>query len=359
MKLILRFLTVCSLAFAGATRTQITFDFEYQLDVNAVKVTGTTENVLRDIDRNILDSLQEAVPNDGTVTSDQLPAIHFEAIESEIYHTCLTGSEQCSLVQSTISISYVGGKTAGTVQYITQRLVQDYLSKYSHDHLLVLITYSYPSVVETLALFQMNVVTERMGGAEISLLQRTFVKKFRALEGDAEVVDAQFIYQDLYEVVDEDRRLDTMAEEPEDTVFYILTTVVKIRGFCRNCTASEFTTMVNQEANEKLQSFYNRLIQNAEIEGSSFFDDVNKLSIAVAELPSELPSIVEKPKSDADPLNSGTKHSLFSYFGIVCTIIVVLGGIVFLRSKADDRQEEGFKLSESEVSIEDMEVIWG
>jgi hypothetical protein len=367
----LTLLASCSMAFAQSnleqsepTRTEITVGFEYRLEVN--NNVGSTEDVMGNIDSDIIGALQKALPNGGTESPEELPNVKFETVKSEIFSACFTKSDQCSLVRSLIRIDYEGEKPENSVEFVTLRLVKEYLTQYSETMALVSVTYAYPSMVKTLTQFQMNIVNGRMSPTEIAVMESTFVEVFGAIvfafEGDTDVVDAKFLYQDLFDI--EDRRLEhdhheesdnstttdttTIEEESNEPLIeeFTLSTDLQIRGFCRDCTSPQFGDIVNIAIVENLPAFQLKLKLNGETAGSTYFENVTDVTFAVPELPSKLPPIEDDSIFDTKPPVVDTKIPWFLPVGLVIAIGAILGGICIIHKDKTDLEKEEFSTSE-------------
>jgi hypothetical protein len=98
------------------SRTQMEVSYQFQLEVNNDETTGTTLDVLGNIDLDILDTLQETLPNGQAASKAEEPNVKFERVSSEIFSACFTKSKQCSLIRSTILVSYKGQKPEHLVE---------------------------------------------------------------------------------------------------------------------------------------------------------------------------------------------------------------------------------------------------
>jgi hypothetical protein len=361
-------LAACFPVFAASERNEVSIGFEYQLEVNRTEVTATTQEVLDYIDSTILNTLQSALPNGETQDIEDLPNVLFSGVSSEIFSACFTKSAQCSLVRSTIAITFEGEKPANSVEFVALRLVQDFLKNYTILNANVLASYAYPSIVETLAQFQMDTVSGPMSDADIAVLRETFVEVFGAIvfaiEGDTEVIDAYYVYQDLFEI--EDRRLssdnetdsvDTTKVNETDSVDttevggeYTLSTDLKITGFCRDCTSPQFGDVVNRVIVDNLAAFQSKLKINSNAADSVYFANVATVSFAVPELPSKLPPIEDESIFDSEAPEVQSKTPWFLIFGIAMSVcIICIGGYMVFKDRFDYvKDDEDFSTSESE-----------
>jgi hypothetical protein len=333
--------------------------YQFQLEVNNVETTGTTLDVLGDIDLDILDTLQETLPNGQAASNAEEPNVKFERVSSEIFSACFTKSEQCSLIRSTILVSYKGQKPEHSVEKVTLNLVQEYLKNFSTDRSTIEITYEYPSAVSSLAHFAMGPVWSRMRDVEISVMESTFLEVFgaivEAMEGDTIIQDAQFLYQDLFEM--EERRRTQAANTTSNS--NITTTAVasnetdvepkqamleadiQITGYCRECTSQQFEEAVNGVITQNLIAFQNKLKVNGASASSDYFEDVTELTYKIPELPSKQPPIEDESIFDFVPPKVDRVAPWFLFLGIgIGMCVLLVGGFVVYAEKTEFEKEE-------------------
>jgi hypothetical protein len=214
-------------------------------------------------------------------------------------------------------------------------------------------------MVSTLAQFQMDFVHGGMSSTEIEVMRDTFLQVFGAIvfaiEGDTDVLDAKFLYQDLFDVrrLQEDNITDTT--EVLDGNF-TLSTDIQVTGFCRECTSFQFGDVVNNVIIENIEAFRTKLIFNSGAVGSSYFDDVATVSFAVPELPSLLPPMEDDTIFDAEPPIVTTKLPWFLWFGLSMVICIgCIGYYVIIKDRTDLEKDEAFSTSESELESEGSE----
>ena len=351
-----------SSADPSSNRTEVAIEYEYQLEVNKTESTGTIEDVLGNLDSTILRNLQDSLPNGQTTEDDELPNVTYTDVSSDVFSACFTKSEQCNLVKSKISISYEGTKPPHSVEFVSLRLVQGFLKNFASMNNNVIVNYAYPLMVESLAQFQMDTVQERMSDVEIQVLEETFVEVFGAIvfaiEGDTDIVDAIFVYQDL---IRQRRNLSPdnsttsstanipLIEEDEDESVnreYTLSTDMKISGFCRDCTSSQFGDIVNGVIINNINAFQNKLKTNAMDVDTVYFTNVTSTSFAVPQLPDELPPIQDKSIFDNEPPETESKVPWFLIFGIVVASLIVIAGVFMIRREESIGDKEEFSTSD-------------
>jgi hypothetical protein len=349
-----------SVVNAQSSRNSVTVTYEYQLEVNNGTdgdgfqdvVTSSTQDTLSFMDRTILSSLQNMLPNNGMTASSpgNLPNVQFFDIQSEIFSACFTSSDQCSLVRSSILVTYEGDKPKHAVERVSYRLIREYLEEFNNEQ--VLITYMYPMIVSNLAQFQLSSVdTTTMGDVEIDVMEKSFIEVFgatvAAMEGDTEITDVRFIFQDI-KLNDggDDRLLLRRQLSPTNTLSADLYT----HGYCRLCTENEYASIVNSEINSNLGAFVSKLKSNGEAKGSNYFDNVTDIAFDVPELPPGLPAIDDASLYDSAPPQTSSILPWFFFFGITVAILVVVCGIYVICKDLRDLDDEKDELSTSSES---------
>jgi hypothetical protein len=305
------------------SRTEVVVSFEFQLEVFNEYQTGSTSQILELIGEDILPNLQEILPNGGISGTNEEPDVKFETIESEIFSACFTDSDQCSLIKSNVLVSYEGVRPAHSVELVTLKLVQDFLKQFSVKSNNVVITYMYPSTVSTLTQFSIAPVRGPMGDNEVMVLETTFAQVFgaivSAIEGDTEVIDAQFLYQDIFD--HENRRLqadDVFNRTGRTTTEtrHVLQADLLVTGQCRDCTSPQFGDVVNKVIENNLVAFQNKLRLNGIAASSEFFDNISSVTFAVPQLPDFLPPIEDDTIFDSEPPTADAKQPWFLFLGL-------------------------------------------
>jgi hypothetical protein len=360
------------------TSSSVTVTYEYQLEVNningngnqsdlAVGTTSSTQDMLSFMDRNILGSLQEMLPNGGITASsnETSPNIKFFDIKSEMYSECFTSSDQCSLVRSSILVTYEGEKPKHAVERVSYRLVRQYLEDFaSGSSGQVVITYMYPMIVSSLAQFRLTSVETTMGDVEIQTMENSFLEVFgatvAAMEGDTEITYVGFIYQDVNQVDpspsngggdDDNNRLRGRLLNPLSTLEADFFT----HGYCRECTEKEYASVVNSEITANLVAFVHKLKLNGEVAGSSYFTNVDEIAFDVPDLPPGLPKFNDGSLYDSEPPQTKSSLPWYFYFGIVTAIGVIICGVYIVYKDLrdlDDEKDEFSTSSESDFSEE-------
>jgi hypothetical protein len=335
------------------SRTEVVVNFEFQLEVKKRSQTGTTTDILQLIDGEILPSLQATLPNGGTSGPDDEPGVKFESIGSEIFSACFTTSDQCSLIKSNVLVSYEGVRPEDSVELVTLKLVQNFLEQYGLEDNNVLITYMYPSTVSTLTQFSIGPVKGPMGDIEVMVLEKTFEEVFGAIvfaiEGDTEVMNAKFLYQDIFdgesEVIDQSK----VTQQKGNTV----QTDLLVQGKCRDCTSTQFGIIVGTVIENNLAAYQNTLRLNGKTALSEYFDDITSLTFAVPQLPESLPPIKDDSIFDSEAPETENKQPWFLFFGLVLGLCVFLGGTYCVckdKTEMEMEKDENFSTSGSSGS---------
>lgn len=321
----------------SSNRTKINVVYEYQLEVEDTLRAGSTQDVLTLIDGGIVGYLQGNLPEQ----SSSGPLVKFNQSSSEIFSACFTDNDECSLVRSSIEVSIQGEKPELAVEFVTLQLVQKYLEKVTTDDNHFIATYKYPTMVSSLAEFKMYAVADTMTDTEIAVVQKTFNEVFGAIvfamEGDTEIVDAKFLYQDLLDVVD--------AVTGSATILY---TQLRISGYCRNCVSDDFEAVIVDVINSNLPAFQNKLKVNANAVGSAYFDGVSSIAYSVPVLPDPLPPVKDASIFDETPPEADNKQPWFLWFGLSMAILVLCAGCYMVYN--DNRVYEKDAISTSDSS---------
>lgn len=301
----------------GAQGTNATIGFEFRLEVENVQNVGSTQDVLNVIDGEILGKLQYRLPE---LNDQGVHLVKFDSIESVIFNACFTQSDQCSFVRSTISVVYQDARPEYAIRAVTLQMVQEYLNSIPSTYKNVLTTYTYPTMVQTIGDFEIKPVSSKMDSTDINVLESTIVEVFGAIvfamEGDTELVEASFLYQDA------DDNVFSNATATVSTV----STELRIAGYCRNCTASQFETIVVDVVEGNIPAFIRVLKVNSNTSGSFYFDDVSSIVFSIPENPPPLPPVGDSSIFDTSAPAVETKNPWFLWFGLAMAIIIICGG---------------------------------
>jgi hypothetical protein len=240
-----------------------------------------------------------------------------------------------------------------------------------------------------------------MGDVEISVMESTFLEVFgaivEAMEGDTIIQDAQFLYQDLFELeerrrtqaantttansnisstaIDSNQAANTTTNsnvttstpasnetdmEPKQAM---LEADIQITGYCRECTSQQFGEAVNGVITQNLIAFQNKLKVNGASASSDYFGDVTELTYKITELPSKQPPIEDESIFDFVPPKVDRAAPWFLFLGIgIGMCVMVVGGFVVYAEKTEFEKEEcstGGSDDEEEENAEESVVGGG
>jgi hypothetical protein len=354
----------------------ITIQYEYQLEVNYGDVLALTDSarntnnlsvqqVLQTkIDINLLESLQSKLPHAGITTSTSVPNVRFVNVQSTVYSACFTRSDECGLVRTQLTVDYDGNKPDYSMERVAYQLVQHYLADIAgNSQRQILITYLYPYLVSSLAQFQLDPAVEVMSVVDVAVVEQTFLEvvgaTVAAMEGDTEIEDVQFIYQDLLSNVNEEENDDTSANNT-DTINRTIQADFKIHGICRECSNTEFAGIVNAIIPTRLDALQSMLRQNGRAQSTTFFDSIASISFGVPRMPDDLPDTEHPNLYDTEATSPTSHFPVFFILGIISTLIILGSGIFFIWKDIrddyfddDDYEKEGDVFSTASESAMD------
>ncbi len=308
----------------------VNVQYEYQLEVNTSATS--TEQVLASIDSNILQNLQQMLPDGGTTASNpQIPNVQFSEVTSKIYSDCFTESDQCSLVKTLLVVTYEGDKPENSVEERSYQLVQRHLDYINNNTKgVVKLTYLYPFLVSSVAQFHLKSVEDSMGTNEIRVMEESILDVFGAIvgaiEGDTEVTDVTFVYQDL--------------RQDNTTSNWTMYADFMVDGTCRECSEREFASVINAAIGANLDSFEYRLIANADISNTSFFNSVDEVTFLVPKAPNGPPPMDDDSIYDSQAPSSDDDLPALFYVGISLMFCVLCSGLYILCKEVSDLDYE-------------------
>ena len=325
----------------------ISVKFEYRLDVPDSRVVGNNTEVVSAIDELILGQLQEMLP-DTDSTGTRL--FEFVSIQSQIYNSCFTTSDECSVIRSNLVIDFQAAKPEHAVEVVTLEFVQNFFEGISTTDTGVTASYSYPSVVSTIAKFQMSPVPGSMPDLETQILEVSFMEVFGtivfSLEGDTEVRDTKFLYQDLF-----------------FTNKSSITADLRVSGFCRECTSVEFEKVVGDVAKENIPAFMAKLKANANLLGSTYFDAVRDIVFSLPYPPESLGPVTDPSIFDEKTPIIESRQPWYLWFGIAMAILILCAGCYFvvkdsIAEEKDEYSTGGSSEDGDDCESEDSEAVY-
>jgi hypothetical protein len=333
----------------STNETRIDVEFEYRLEVQDSTIVGSTTDLLGSIDGLILSKLQEKLPD---TDSQGTLLVEFINIQSQIYSACFTSSDECSIVRSNLQVAFQRGEEVHAVEFVTLDFVQSYLAEISSSSKGYFASYTYPSMVASLAKFQMSSVTGSIPDLEISILEDSFMEVFGAIiyamEGDTEVRDAKFLYQSL-------------QNGPDDIP--VATTSIsaefRVSGFCRDCTSLEFEKVVVEVVKENTPVFMKKLKTNSNAQASTYFDRITNITVSVPLLPDPLGPVKDPSIFDSKAPMVKNRQPWFLWFGITMAVLILSCGCYLVVHESIAYEKDDYSTGNSNEDDEDEDEAEG
>jgi Fe-S cluster biogenesis protein NfuA len=308
-------------SFEEGNLRSISIQFEYKLEVADIMLSGSTQKVVDKIDATILNELRASLPNEVSIGADDYPDIHFDSIESSIYTECFSKSDECALITSTINVSYKGDLSDNSIEFIILRLAQSFFIDFGQNNFNVASTYMFPEMVKTAFKFDLHDIEKEMGSKEIEIFEDALLQVFGSIlfqvEGDTDIVDVQFLYQEQ------------KANELDTFILFI--------GVCRRCTSNIFGETIKVIIESTLHHFIDELKSSTNAIGSTMFDSLEYINFSDPKQPDVLPPLdPEDIFVRSDHFERSRAELWFLWLGIF-VIIVVLGASLCVIMK--DRNE--------------------
>lgn len=334
-------------------RTYMTVEYDYKLEANTtddhleekydIDSLKPLEDALDQIDSTIINSIQLALPNGNIPEGKTAPDVEFDTVTSRFINMCFTESDSCKWVKSRIRLSYVGERPRNSMERVTLGLVKDHLQEINDSHPLILTTFVYPMIYSSVAQFQISPVSGPMSDTDIKYLEENFYEFFHAtvyaLDGDTDVTESYFVYQDTKELQVQEQE---NGLEPSST----LSVDVKYYGKCRYCAEDELVETVHTTIEDNLNTFRLYLQKN----GSPYFQRVEEISVSKPELPNGLPPTENGSVYDMTAPKASRKLPWALWLGIAVTVCVICTGIlVIVRDQRRLYKEEASTGDESSV----------
>jgi hypothetical protein len=350
---ILRLAFLSSLASLGCNadeipslRTFMTVEFDYKLEANATitsridNITTTDtyednifskplEDALLDIDTDLIATIQERIPNGGITEEKPIPDVQFNSVNSRFINMCFTESDACKWVKSRIKLSFAENRPKSAMERATLDLVREYLEDVSESNPAVYAMYVYPMIHSSTVQFDFSPVDGPMSDEDIEDFETSFYNVYNAivnaLDGDTDVSEAFFVYQD---VQDSNK----------------LSVNLKYYGKCRYCSKEELAEILNGEIESNEQTFLSNLKLQSR---STFFQRVEEVSFSVPQPLSELPPI-DSSIIDGSAAVATKSIPWLLYVGAAAAVVVIFTGVyVICKDQKDLRKEEASTGNES------------
>jgi hypothetical protein len=294
------------------------------------------EDALLDIDTDLIAIIQERIPNGGVTEEKPIPDVQFNTVNSRFINMCFTESDACKWVKSRVKLSYAGNRPRMAMERTTLDLIRTYLEDLSDSDPLVRTTFAYPMIHSSTVQFEFTPVNGPMSDEDIEDFETSFYNVYHAivnaLDGDTDVSEAFFVYQD----VQESNKLSVNLQ------YY---------GKCRYCSQEELTEVVNEE----IESSTHLFLSNLKVKSSSkYFDPVEDISFSVPEPLSELPPIDD---SMIDGSTSVASKSIAwrLYAGACAAAIVILASACVICKDQKELHKEDASTGNESSSFEGNE----
>jgi hypothetical protein len=169
--------------------------------------------------------------------------------------------------------------------------------------------------------FQMRPVARPMNDEEIGIFEGCFSDVFAsvvyAFDGDTEITNSKFIYQDF-----------SPADEENSTI----TVDVKFFGQCRHCDNFQFVSIVEGVIQDSMMqdAFQDQLIYHGSNQNTTYFDDLKMVTYSARAMPSGTPDVGDKSIYDTAAPSTSTGQPWFLYVGVVLVLLIVIFGVALI-----------------------------
>jgi hypothetical protein len=302
---------VASETTTNTPRTEVSVQFEYILEVDGIHKSGSSHLVVAQIDSTIIDEFQKNLPAEESPKDGDLPSIFFTEVESDIFGECsfTTAKGECSLVRTTVLVSYQEEKSERSVEFVTLGLAQNFLADFSGRFSNVRSKYEFPRMEQSVAQFTILGVDQHLNSEDIETFESTILEVFGAtlfsVGGDADILDAKYIYQEQ-----KDNKLEAQ---------------MMLTGVCRTCTSESFGAIVDVVVSSTLDNFRLNLMENANAIGSTTFDSAASVLYSTPEEPHFLDSL-DEDTFFIDESTETTKHPWYLWYAIGAIILILGAG---------------------------------
>jgi len=191
-----------------------------------------------------------------------------------------------------------------------------------------------------------------MTDMDIEYFEDTFNNVFNAIlftiDGDTEVTDAHFVYQDVREL--------SLQDQGNDLPNFTLSLDLKYFGKCRYCDESQFVGTVNGLIEANLGAFLKSL-QTGDItnSNSSYFQQVEEISFSVPELPDGLPPIEDPSIFDLRAPEFSSFLPWYLWIGIILSVAVMVTGVLIIVRDQQQLNKEDYSTGHESNASEEGE----
>jgi len=333
-------------------RTFMMVEYDYKLETNtsSTKTTDSErednifsdnhplEDALIDIDTDLIATIQDRIPNGVIQEGQTMPDVEFTSVNSRFINMCFTESDACKWVKSRIKLSFIGNRPKFAMERVTMSLVREYLQDINESNPSINAMFVYPMIHSSNVQFEFSPVDGLMTDSDLEALESSFYNVYNAivaeLDGDTDVTEGLFVYQDVNELPGEEQGNKLSVD-------------LKYYGKCRYCSEAELAEVVNQSIESNLDVFL-RLLKK-ESNNSTYFQQAEEISFSVPKPPEALPPI-NQAIIDTEPPKASKSIPWFLYLGAVAAVIVISTGlIVIAKDQKELRKEDASTGEESSV----------
>jgi hypothetical protein len=339
-------------------RTYISVEYEYKLEVNSTfganevaVVEEELKNWLFTIDSIIIPKLQEGLPNGKSANKNEIPNVMFSQASSEAINQCFSESDACQWINSSIFLSFEGPKPDFSIERVTLTLVQEFLKTFTKETATARATYAYPMLVSGSGRFEVGPVNETMQSVEIEVFESSFYSVVAAIvlsfDGDTEVKEADFIYQDVTDEYDVDGKM----------MLKVLSVDVIYFGICRYCSNSHFVDVVEGVINDPtaLEAFQNRLKYDGVDHNTEYFNDISFSRYSKRVMPDEETIIVDTSIYDSQAPATSDKYSSYLWWCMTFVVLILCVGVYIVHKDQTELTKEEMSTDEDD-SLDEKET---
>ena len=341
-------------------------EYDYRLEANTTKITDSNttedserndnifsekerneaplESALLDIDTDIIPYLQEHIPGGDIPEDGTMPDVEYTTVNSRFINMCFTESDACKFVKSRIKLSYVENLPKASMERITLDLVRDYLSEFNEENPSVNTMFVYPMIYSSTVQLNLSPVDGPMSDGDIEHLVTTFHNVYQAivsaLDGDTELSEVFFVYQDVGELKDSNEQSNRRLGEEETSQQYELMVNLKYFGKCRYCTEDDLAATIHQTFEPNQHALLANLKKTGSETDATYFQNVTEVSFSVYTPPDVLPPDINAATT-RDVGVASKKIPWLLYIGVAAAVFVLGTGVyVIVKDQKKLRSKE-------------------
>jgi len=306
-----------------------------QMSSNIFLTQHPLEDAMFHIDTFLIPTLQDRLPNGDIPEGKTMPDVKFNSVNSRFINMCFTKSDACKWVKSRIKLSFVGDRPKAAMERVTLNLVQEYMQDINESNLPINAVFVYPMIHSSTIQLEFSPVEGPMSVSDITDLQSSFFTVYNAivaaLDGDTDVSEAFFVYQDVL----------PLQDQPGDK----LLVNIKYFGKCRYCSEPELAETIN----ESMESNDETLLWNLQKESNStYFQRVTDVSFSVPDL---IGGLDATPSSLNTEFNTASKKIPWMLYAgaLIGCLVLITGVVVITKDQKELLKEEASTGEESSV----------